>query len=104
MKRRNLISTGFVLSVLSPLTSSQEQNSTAHRPLRRTSRQLNDKQTDEVIDSCTYAILSTTDKAGYPYGVPISPVREGNHFYFHASGAKGGRKEDNMLMNPNMSL
>ncbi len=104
MKRRFLLSSGLSLAFISPTLFAQETQSTAQRPLKRTARQLNEKQTNEVIESSPYSVLSTCDKAGFPYGVPISPVRDGDHFYFHATGKKGGRKEDNMLMNPNVSL
>ncbi len=78
--------------------------STAERPLRRTPRELTREQAIEVIEATPHAVLSTCDTDGNPYGVPVSPVLEGNTLYFHATGLPGGRKEDNMLMNPRVSL
>lgn len=80
------------------------ETSTQDRPLRRVPRQLNLEQAREVIEATDHAVLSTCDKEGNPYGVPVSPVLEGDTIYFHATGLPGGRKEDNMLMNPRVSL
>ncbi len=80
------------------------EGSTAGRPLRRKMRELTLEQALEVIAAAEYATLATCDREGYPYAVPISPVLEGDHIYFHATGIPGGRKEDNMLADPNVSL
>lgn len=77
---------------------------TKNRPLRRKERELTEEQAREVIDNAYYAVLSTADEEGYPYGVPISPVLVGNTIYFHGIKLPGGRKADNILKNENVSL
>lgn len=78
----------------------EELRSTADRKLRRKPRELTREQAIEVIEATPHAVLSTADLDGNPYGVPVSPVLEGDHIYFHSTGMPGGRKEDNMRMNP----
>ena len=82
----------------------QELLSTKDRPLRRTARALTREQALEVIDFTDHAVLSTCDPAGNPYGTAVSPVRVGDVLYFHSTGLPGGRKTDNMLANPRVSL
>ncbi len=82
----------------------KEPGSTAGRPLRRTERKLTRDQAIEVIEATDHAVLSTCDEAGFPYGVPVSPVLCGSALYFHTTKTPGGRKSDNMLMNPKVSL
>ena len=106
-RREVLIAGG--LSALSAVASAaesapDEKKCTAHRPLRRKARELTLDQAKEVIDFTEHAVLSTCDLEGHPYGVPITPVRVGNKIYFHGTGMPGGRKTDNMLMNPNVSI
>ena len=81
----------------------EELRSTADRKLRRKPRELTREQAIEVIEATPHAVLSTADLDGNPYGVPVSPVLEGDHIYFHSTGMPGGRKEDNMRMNPKVS-
>ena len=52
----------------------------------------------KVIDSCLYGTLSLADEEGRPYGVPISPAREGEYIWFH--GARDGRKMALLAGNP----
>lgn len=82
----------------------KKMTSTADRPLRRKERELTEEQAYEVLDATDHAALATCDLENNPYCVPVSPAREGQVLYFHATGWKGGRKEDNMLMNPKVSL
>lgn len=79
-------------------------NNTIGRRQRRQPRAMTLEQALEVINATEHAVLSTCDLEGNPYGVPVSPVLDGNKLYFHATGLPGGRKEDNMLMNPKVSL
>ena len=69
----------------------EELRSTADRKLRRKPRELTREQAIEVIEATPHAVLSTADLDGNPYGVPVSPVLEGDHIYFHSTGMPGGR-------------
>lgn len=81
-----------------------EEDGRTERPMRRRDRELSFTDTLRVIRNADYAVLSTVDEAGYPYGVPVSPVLEGEkHLYFHSTRALS-RKADNMLGNPKVSL
>lgn len=105
ISRRKLFAAGLAFgAAAAPVFAQDAPVSTAERKLRRTPRQLTREQTIEVIKASTYAVLSTCDTAGFPYGVPVTPVLDGDHIYFHSTAKAGGRKEDNMLMNPNVSL
>ena len=44
-----------------------------------------------VLDAAEFAIVSTVDDDGMPYGVPLSFVRRGDTLYFHATN-EGGHK------------
>lgn len=57
---------------------------------------------EQLLDQCMYATLSLTDPDGVPYGVPISPAREGGCLYFHC--ARKGRKIEAMRAHPRVSL
>lgn len=57
---------------------------------------------EQLLDQCMFATLSLSEPDGTPYGVPISPAREGNCLYFHC--AKKGRKIEAMRSNPRVSL
>lgn len=84
--------------------ASEVRKSTKDRALRRTERELTPEQTFEVIRATEHAVLSTADEDGNPYGVPVTPVLIDGALYFHSTGRAGGRKEDNLLMNPRVSL
>ncbi len=77
---------------------------TKSKTLRRRERALNDKQTLEVIAASDYAVISTADEAGNPYGTPINPVYLDGAFYFHTGNSPDSRRNANMLANPNVSL
>lgn len=80
------------------------ETSTAGREIRRKERALNEEQALEVIDATDHAVLCTADLDGNPYGVPITPVRVGRVLYFHHTAVAGGRLQDNMEMNPKVSV
>ena len=58
--------------------------------MRRKDRKLDEQIAVSLLEHCEYAVLSTVDGDGNPYGVPISPVLEGKNLYFHC--ALEGRK------------
>lgn len=78
--------------------------STKNRELRRQERALNEEQAFEVIAASDYAVISTADAQGVPYGVAISPVFFEGAFYFHTTNAPESRRNENMLVNPEVSL
>lgn len=55
-----------------------------------------------VVDQCNFAVLSTADAEGQPYGVALSMVRIGENLYFHC--AREGRKIDNLRANAKVSV
>lgn len=66
------------------------------------------KRTDDIalaqrlLDHCMFATLSLSEPDGTPYGVPISPARQGNCLFFHC--AQKGRKLAAMRANPRVSV
>lgn len=70
--------------------------------MRRKDREMPREFALAVIDKCMYATLSTAGADGMPYGIPVSPAREGDAVYFHC--AAEGMKTDNMRANPNVCL
>lgn len=72
------------------------------KEMRRKDRVLEITETLEILKNCDYGILSTIDKNGYPYGVPLSYVYIDNSIYFHS--ATEGNKLDNILNNNKVSF
>lgn len=60
-------------------------------PLRRAERAMPRDEALAVLDAAEFAIVSTVDDDGMPYGVPLSFVRRGDTLYFHATN-EGGHK------------
>ena len=71
--------------------------STQNTPLRRKDRLRTEEEARAIMESCDFAVLSTTDNENMPYGVPVSVVLEENRLYFHC--AKAGRKLENIQQN-----
>lgn len=72
------------------------------KEMRRKDRALEKNDTLEILKNCDYGILSTIDKNGYPYGVPLSYVYLNDSLYFHS--ATEGTKLDNILTNDKVSF
>lgn len=62
------------------------------KPMRRIQQQLQDQEVDEILEKHTYGVLSLFSEDGYPYGLPLNYVKEGDKLYFHV--AKAGHKID----------
>lgn len=76
---------------------------TTSAPVRRLDRLLSAEEALFIARNTPHAVLGTVDEAGFPYCVPVTPVVADGKVYFHC--AKGvGRKRDNMLANPRVSL
>ena len=63
-------------------------------PLRRAERAMEHDDAPSVLDAAEFAIVSTVDDDGAPYGVPLSFVRKGDTLYFHASNESGHKAAD----------
>ncbi len=72
------------------------------REIRRSERVLVPEKIEEILYQGEYGVLSTSGENGYPYGVPLSYVYDGESIYFH--GAQIGQKIDNIVVNPLVSF
>jgi nitroimidazol reductase NimA-like FMN-containing flavoprotein (pyridoxamine 5'-phosphate oxidase superfamily) len=70
--------------------------------LRRNDREVSQQETHELLDKSEYGVLSTVDKYGQPYGVPLSYVYKDNAIFFHC--AVDGQKLDNIANNSKVSF
>lgn len=75
----------------------------ATHPMRRTDRETSETFARQVANDAPYGTLVTASATGEPYGVPVSPVIEGNVIWFHAA-ANMGRKFDNLTHNPRCAM
>ena len=55
-----------------------------------------------MLETCPYAVLSTTDDAGLPYSIPVSAAVAGGAIYFHS--AKHGTKSKLLRAHPAVCL
>ncbi len=65
--------------------------------MRRKDREMDENFGLEVLRDCEYGVLSTVNKDGTPYCIPVSPVVLGRVIYFHC--APEGKKLDNIALN-----
>jgi uncharacterized protein len=72
------------------------------KKIRRKDREINTRETIEILASAEYGVLSTVGKDSQPYGVPLSYVYKNNSIYFHC--ALIGQKLDNIIDNPRVSF
>jgi nitroimidazol reductase NimA-like FMN-containing flavoprotein (pyridoxamine 5'-phosphate oxidase superfamily) len=70
--------------------------------MRRKDREISPQETVELLVKAEYGVLSTVDKNGQPYGVPLSFVYKDNALYFHC--AVDGQKLDNIADNAKVSF
>lgn len=70
--------------------------------MRRIDREMTGEFGYQVVDKCSYAVLSMIDVDKEPYAVPLFVARSGESVYFHA--AKLGRKTDCLRANPQVCL
>ena len=70
--------------------------------MRRKDREISQQETVELLEKAEYGVLSTVDKNGQPYGVPLSYVYKDNAIYFHC--AVDGQKLDNITNNAKISF
>lgn len=70
--------------------------------MRRKDREITKQEAIEIIENSEYGVLSTVDKNGQPYGVPLSYAYKDNAIYFHC--AVDGQKLDNIKNNSKVSF
>lgn len=64
------------------------------RESRKPEKTLSESEMKEILTIAEYGVLSTVGEDGYPYGIPVNFVYDGENLYFH--GAKEGHKVDNL--------
>lgn len=62
--------------------------------MRRKDRQCDELTARTILANAEYGVFSTVDKDGYPYGVPVNYVVEGNKIYFHCAFNTGHKQEN----------
>jgi len=72
------------------------------REMRKKNKEMNKDEITEVLLNGEFGILSTIDKNGYPYGVPLNYAYKNGFIYFHC--AKTGHKTDNIMKNNKVSF
>ncbi|MDR2981231.1 MAG: pyridoxamine 5'-phosphate oxidase family protein [Puniceicoccales bacterium] len=72
------------------------------REIRRKDRILPAEGMDALLETGEYGFLASCSPNGYPYGIPISFIRDGNSIYFHC--ASEGHKIDNFKSNDKASF
>ena len=72
------------------------------KEMRRQDRAIGEKEALDILSEAEYAVLSTVDENGAPYGVPLNFCVIKNCIYFHC--AAEGQKIDNILRNRSVSL
>lgn len=70
--------------------------------LRRKDREESPEFALELLKTCEYAVLSTVNADGSPYGIPVSPVFMDGCFYFHC--APEGKKLENIRRDSRVGL
>ena len=70
--------------------------------MRRKDREQSEEFGWDVLETCPYAVLSTTDDAGLPYSIPVSAAVAGGAIYFHS--AKHGTKSKLLRAHPAVCL
>ena len=66
-------------------------------------RELSEAEAWEILDAGEYAVISTVDPDGTPYGVPVSYFIMDEKLYLH-TGERPGHKIDDFLHDPRVSV
>jgi nitroimidazol reductase NimA-like FMN-containing flavoprotein (pyridoxamine 5'-phosphate oxidase superfamily) len=72
------------------------------KEMRRQDRAIGEKEALGLLSEAEYAVLSTVDENGAPYGVPLNFCVVKSCIYFHC--AQEGQKIENILRNKAVSL
>ena len=71
--------------------------------MRRTDREITQREAREILERGEYAILSTVDEDGTPYGVPVSYAVVGDRILVHGT-AEGGERLSDVTREPRVCL
>lgn len=108
ISRRKLFSAATAFLSLSSLVSANETvthaSTSTERPVRRKDYELTQAESYYVIEHTDYAVLSTADRSGTPYGVPVTAFLYQGKIYFHGTKDPKSRKLVNLRENPKVSL
>lgn len=69
--------------------------------MRRKEFAMTAENAEELLKHGEYGVLSTADKNGVPYGVPLNYAYDGKKIYFHCA-PEVGRKLENIADNSNV--
>jgi nitroimidazol reductase NimA-like FMN-containing flavoprotein (pyridoxamine 5'-phosphate oxidase superfamily) len=70
--------------------------------VKRKDREMDTDFALDVVDKCEYAVLALFATDGFPYCLPITIARDGDHIYFH--GSKEGKKIEALRRDPHVCL
>ena len=66
--------------------------------MRRKDRECDEQTARQILANAESGVFSTVGEDGYPYGVPVNHVVEGDKIYFHCS-FNVGHKQENLKCN-----
>ena len=72
------------------------------KQMRRKDRAISAEEATTLLNVAEYGVLSTVDREGQPYGVPLSYIYRDDAVYFHS--ALTGHKLDNIQGNGKVSF
>lgn len=72
-------------------------------PMRRKDRMVDESVAKEILANGEYGVLSTIGEDGFPYGVPVNYVYDGEGIYFHCA-KNAGHKQENLSFCNNVSF
>ncbi len=64
--------------------------------MRRANLEADENTSRQILAEGSYGVLSTVGEDGFPYGVPVNYVYDGDKIYFHCA-KNSGHKQKNML-------
>lgn len=62
--------------------------------MRRKDRQCDEQTAFEILKNADSGVFSTVGEDGYPYGVPVNHIVDGNKIYFHCAFNVGHKQEN----------
>lgn len=72
------------------------------REMRRKNQLLSKEETIEILNICSYGVLSVNGDDDYPYTVPLNYVYKDDKLFFHC--AKEGHKIDSIKINDKVTF